>query len=135
MYGPPGPQARIRLLPGAGRLQWPGVATDALEVRTARLEGSYEQLDKRLGDLAADVQALRAEFRSEIQPVRTEVQNLRTEFRSEIREVRWEIQGVRAEIREVRAETGRLFYWLVGTFLTVVAGFAGSILTLPVRTR
>jgi len=32
----------------------------------ARLEGSYEQLGKRLGDLAADLQALRVEFRTEI---------------------------------------------------------------------
>jgi len=30
------------------------------------LEGSYEQLGKRLGDLAADLQALRVEFRTEI---------------------------------------------------------------------
>ena len=34
-----------------------------LEVRMTRLEGSYEQLVKRLGDLAAGLHALRAEFR------------------------------------------------------------------------
>lgn len=130
-----------------------GMATNALEVRMARLEGSYEQLDKRLGDLAADLQALRAEFRTEIQAVRAELQNLRAEFRSELQNlraefrsdihglrgeiqgVRAEVQGVRAEIQGLRAEMGRLFYWLLGTFLAVVAAFAGTIVTVLVRVR
>ncbi|MDR7400526.1 MAG: hypothetical protein QN144_14615 [Armatimonadota bacterium] len=86
----------------------------------ARLEGSYEQLDKRLGDLAADFHALRAEFRSELQ-------NLRAEFRSDI-------QRVRGEIQAVRAEMGRLFYWLMGTFLTVLVGIGGTIVTVLLRT-
>lgn len=112
-----------------------GTAADALEAHTARLEGSYEQLDKRLGDLAADVQALRTEFRTEIQVVRTEIQNLRAEVRSEIQGVRAEMQGVRAEIQGLRAEMGRLFYWLLGAFLSVLAGFAGTIITVLVRAR
>jgi len=93
------------------------MATDALEVRMARLEGSYEQLDKRLGDLAADLHALRAEFRSEMQAVRAE------------------IQGVRAEVQGVRAEMTRLFYWLMGTFLTTLVAIGGVIVTVLVRTR
>ncbi|MDR7606096.1 MAG: hypothetical protein QN116_02485, partial [Armatimonadota bacterium] len=105
-----------------------GMATDALEVRMARLEGSYEQLDKRLGDLGADLQALRAEFRTEIQAVRAELQNLRAEFRSDI-------QGVRGEMQAVRAEMGRLFYWLMGTFLTVLVGIGGTLVTVLLRTR
>ncbi len=122
------------------------MATDALEVRMARLEGSYEQLDKRLGDLSADPQALRAEFRTEIQAVRAELQNLRTEFRSELQNlraefrsdihgVRGEIQAVRGEIQAVRAEMGRLFYWLMGTFLTVLVGTGGTLVTVLLRTR
>ncbi|MDR7578927.1 MAG: hypothetical protein QN145_09140 [Armatimonadota bacterium] len=87
----------------------------------ARLEGSYEQLDKRLGDLGADLQALRAEFRTEIQAVRAELQNLRAEFRS--------------DLQAVRAEMGRLFYWLMGTFLTVLVGIGGTIVTVLLRTR
>jgi chromosome segregation ATPase len=101
----------------------------------ARLEGSYEQLDKRLGDLAADLHALRAEFRSEIQA-------LRAEFRSEIQGVRAEIQGVRsemdsvrAEIRGLRGEMARLFYWLMGTFLTTLVAIGGVMVTVLVRTR
>lgn len=122
------------------------MATDALEVRMARLEGSYEQLDKRLGDLSADLQALRAEFRTEMQAVRAELQNLRAEFRSELQNVRaefrsdiqgvrGEIQAVRGEIQAVRAEMGRLFYWLTATFLTVLVGIGGTVVTVLVRTR
>ena len=100
------------------------MAADALEVRMARLEGSYEQLDKRLGDLAADLHALRAEFRAEIQGLRNEIQ------------VVWnELQGVRNEIQTVRAEMGRLFYWLMGTFLTTLVAIGGVIVTVLVRTR
>ncbi len=108
------------------------MATEALEVRMARLEGSYEQLDKRLGDLAADLHALRAEFR-------TEMQAIREELRSEIRGLRGEIQGVREELRGeiqgVRGEMGRLFYWLMGTFLTTLVAIGGVIVTVLVRTR
>jgi hypothetical protein len=34
------------------------MALDALDVRMARLEGAYEQIDKRLGTLHGDVLAL-----------------------------------------------------------------------------
>jgi predicted nuclease with TOPRIM domain len=104
------------------------MATDALAVRMARLEGSYEQLDKRLGDLAGDVHALRAEFRGEMQA-------LRAEFRSEIQGVRSEIESVRAEMRGLRGEMSRLFYWLMGTFLTTLVAIGGVIVTVLVRTR
>ncbi len=100
------------------------MAADALEVRMARLEGSYEQLDKRLGDLAADLHALRAEFRTEIQSVRAEIQG-----------VRGEIQAVRGEIQALRAEMARLFYWLMGTFLTTLVAIGGVMVTVLVRTR
>lgn len=97
------------------------MATDALEVRMARLEGSYEQLDKRLGDLAADVHALRGEFRQELSQLRGEVASLRAEFRE--------------DMVRLRAEMGRLFYWLMGMFLTVLVGLGGVMVTVLVRTR
>ena len=50
------------------------MAADALEVRMARLEGAYEQIDKRLGsvegqirDLRAEMHALRTEIRGQFQ--------------------------------------------------------------------
>ena len=36
---------------------------DALDVRIAHLEGAYEQIDKRLGSLEAEVRGLRGEMR------------------------------------------------------------------------
>jgi uncharacterized coiled-coil DUF342 family protein len=116
----------------------------------ARLEGSYEQLGKRLGDLAADLHALRTEFRTEIQALRTEIQTLRTEIQGVRAEFQTGIQGVRAElqaeiqgvrtelqtgIQGVRAEMGRLFYWLMGTCLTTLVAIGGVIVTILVRTR
>ena len=38
------------------------MAADALEVRIARLEGAYEQIDKRLGSIENDIRDLRTEI-------------------------------------------------------------------------
>ena len=38
------------------------MAKDALEVRIARLEGAYEQIDKRLGSIESDIRDLRTEI-------------------------------------------------------------------------
>ncbi len=35
----------------------------------------------------------------------------------------------------MRAEMGRLFYWLVGSFLTVLVGIGGTLVTGLLRTR
>ena len=40
------------------------MAADALEVRIARLEGAYEQIDKRLGTIENDIRDLRTEIRT-----------------------------------------------------------------------
>jgi tetrahydromethanopterin S-methyltransferase subunit G len=37
------------------------MATDALAVRIAHLEGAYEQIDKRLGVIEGDIRGLRGE--------------------------------------------------------------------------
>lgn len=50
----------------------PGMAAEPLEVRMARLEGAYEQIDRRLAALEAAVQGLRAEIRQEMSDLRRE---------------------------------------------------------------
>jgi hypothetical protein len=45
------------------------MAVDALEVRIARLEGAYEQMDKRLATIEVDIR----ELRGDVQAVRTEL--------------------------------------------------------------
>lgn len=49
------------------------MAAEALEVRMARLEGGYEQIDKRLGSIDADLRDLRAEIRGELGGLRAEM--------------------------------------------------------------
>lgn len=49
------------------------MAAEALEVRMARLEGGYEQIDKRLGSIEADLRDLRAEIRGELGGLRAEM--------------------------------------------------------------
>lgn len=39
------------------------MAADTMDVRMARLEGSYEQIDRRLGVIEADIRDLRSDIR------------------------------------------------------------------------
>lgn len=50
---------------------------DSLDVRMARLEGSYEQIDKRLTNLEGDLTQGLAEVRDEIRALRSEMNQLR----------------------------------------------------------
>jgi len=59
------------------------MAAEPLEVRIAKLEGAYEQLDKRVDEVRVEVQTLRSEMRAEFNAVRTEFANLRGEMRQQ----------------------------------------------------
>lgn len=69
------------------------MAAEPIEIRMARLEGAYEQINQRLFELRGDVLA-----------VRSEMNGLRAELKSEISELRRQLNGQ--------------FYWL----LTFVLG-------------
>ncbi len=84
-----------------------------LEERVSRLEGAYEQVDRRLDDLNHNVASLRAEVNSLRDEVRTEVGSLRAE-------VRTEIGGLRAE---VNGRLNNLYVLIGGLWATMVAGF------------
>lgn len=75
----------------------------------SRLEGAYEQIDRRLGDLHADLDGLRAEFGG----LRAEFGGLRAEF-----------GGLRAEFGGLRHDMERRFLWftgvVVGTWITTI---------------
>jgi len=49
------------------------VAAEALDIRMARLEGAYEQIDRRLASIEADIRDLRGEIRGEIGGLRGEM--------------------------------------------------------------
>lgn len=74
---------------------------EAVEIRMAKLEGAYQQINERLGALeqrlTAEIAALRAEVRADIAALRSEI---------------------RGEIRDHRQQTTGQFYWL----LTLVLG-------------
>ncbi len=47
------------------------MAADTLEVRMARLEGAYEQIDRRLGSLEGQIRDLRVELHDDMHALRT----------------------------------------------------------------
>ena len=55
-----------------------------MEERVSRLEGAYEQVDRRLEELAASMQALRDEVKAEISDLRGEMSALRGEVNSRL---------------------------------------------------
>lgn len=80
------------------------MAAEALDIRMARLEGAYQQINERLG-------AIEQRLTSEISGFRSEVTALRNELKSDF-------GSVRSEISDLRKQTATQFYWL----LTVVLG-------------
>lgn len=76
------------------------MATDALDIRMARLEGAYQQINERLG-------AIEQRLTSEISGVRSEIVSLRSD-----------VGSVRIETAELRKQTLTQFYWL----LTLILG-------------
>jgi hypothetical protein len=76
------------------------MATDALDIRMARLEGAYEQINERLGTIE-----------STLASVRTEISSLRIEGKSDL-------ASVRAEIVDLRKQTTAQFYWLLTLVLS-----------------
>jgi len=107
------------------------MAIEALEVRMARLEGGYEQINERLGAieqrLTSEIGALRAEIaslRPDIASLRSDITSLRSEstsLRSEIA-TRADVASLRAEMRvgdsDLRKQMTAQFFWL----LTFVLG-------------
>lgn len=71
------------------------MATDAIEIRMARLEGAYEQINERLG-------ALEQRLSSEIATLRSEV--------------RADLAALRSEVLDHRRQTTGQFYWML-TFI------------------
>lgn len=76
------------------------MATDALEIRMARLEGADEQINERLGTIESSLVSIRAE-----------ISTLRTEGKSDL-------ASVRSEISDLRKQVTTQFYWLLTLVLS-----------------
>ena len=113
--------------------------TPVLE-RVSRLEGAYDQVNERLGDLTqamtnlynevhevetrlnakieAQGEALRAEFRAETQSLNAKIdaqgEALTAKIDAQGREFRAETQGIREEIGHLRGEMHRQAFFVVG---------------------
>jgi len=94
------------------------VRANAQEAAAARVLAGAA--DRDVGEMHADIRALRTELR-------TEIQDVRTELRTEIQDVRTEIQDVRTELRQFRQATAGSFNAMRSDFVDlrdhVDAGF------------
>lgn len=79
------------------------MATEALEIRMARLEGAYEQINERLGSVEREIGALRSEQKTELGSIRSEIGGLRSEIKS--------------ENSYIRRKMDTQFYWLLSLVL------------------
>src|SRR5579859_476437 len=102
------------------------MGADAWELRTARLEGAYEQVDRRLGAVEGRLATLEHKMDTGFAQVRAEIDGLRDALHAEIGGVRdtshSDIISVRgaleAAIAGVRVDMRRQFYWLLGVMLS-----------------
>ena len=127
-----------------------------VEERVTKLEGAYEQVDQRLGDLTVAVTGLRtstdAKFdalrtdmdarfdaqRAEISALRTDMdakfEALRTSMDAKFDAQRAEISAFRVEASAFRAEVNSRFNNIVFSVSTIGVAIAGAIVFLPLRT-
>lgn len=99
------------------------MAAEPTEIRMAKLEGAYEQINVRLGaleqHLVGEIASVRAEVRSGISSVRDEIGSGIGSVRGEIATLRSDMHSSQEELR--RQMTGQMagqFYWL----LTLILG-------------
>ncbi len=87
--------------------------TPSTEERLSRLEGAYEQVSERLGDLRSDVNTLREETRLGQDALREEIKSLREEMQRGQ-------ESLRADIRSFR---GNMLLLMGGVWTTMIGGF------------
>ena len=95
------------------------MAADAWELRTARLEDAYEQVDRRLGALEGRLATLEQKMDTGFAQIRVEISGARDASHAEINGLRdvlhAEISGVRDALH---ADMRKQFYWLLGVMLS-----------------
>ena len=91
---------------------------DAWELRTARLEGAYEQIDRRLGAVEGRLATLEQKMDTGFAHLRAEIRATHSELGGQIVGLRTEIVGLRSEML---SRMDRQFYWILGVLF--VSGF------------
>ena len=92
----------------------------------AKIEGAFEQIDKRLGRLEAEVHSLREGMASLRQELHNEVATVRGEIGSFREEVYREIGSLRADIKALYRMTLSV---LVPMWVTIIGAIIGIALT------
>ncbi len=104
------------------------MTTETTEHRVSRLEGAYDQMDKRLTEQRQNTDIQFGELKEEIRGLRTEMREdnhgLRTEMRENMQELRGEIHGLRTEVN-VRFD--RITNVMIGGIIAVVGAVTASI--------
>ena len=115
------------------------MTTETTEDRVSRLEGAYDQMDKRLteqrqntdiqfGELKEEIRGLRTEVREDIHGLRGEVRGLRSEMREEIHGLRTEMRQDNHSLRtEFNARLDRITNIMIGGIIAVVGAVTASI--------
>lgn len=108
----------------------------SLEERMARLEGSYEQIDRRLGTLEQDVRGLRSDLNNWIDRVdrrfgqiESQIDQVNSRIDTKIDQVNSRIDEVNNRIDRVESRIDRLFYWQLGLMGAIAASILTTILT------
>ena len=92
-----------------------------LEQRVSRLEGAYEQVSERLGDLSQAIAGLRADVHAEIGNLRTEMNQGLGSLRADVHA---EVGSLRTEMRTEMNSRFNVLLVLLGTsWATMVGGF------------
>ena len=98
--------------------------TPSTEERLSRLEGAYEQVSERLGDLSRGQDNLR----SDINALREEMQRGQDSLREEMRlgqeSLRAEMQRGQESLRaDIRSFRGNMLLLMGGAWATMIGGF------------
>ena len=101
------------------------MTTETTEQRVSRLEGAYDQLDKRISEH-------RQETENQFGELREEIRGLRTEVREDIQGLRGEILGIRGEMHDLRVEVNarfdRVTNIMIGGIIALVGAVTASII-------
>ncbi len=110
----------------------------AMEERVSKLEGAYEQVDRRLGRIGDEIRDLRSDMNSRIEGLRGEMNGRIDETNRAIEGLRTEmngqIEGLRGEMNRRMGSLETRLNAILISVIVVGGGVVGSLVTLILRT-
>ncbi len=104
------------------------------EERLSRVEGAYEQVDRRLGDIRGEMRGLRSDLNGRIDETNRAIEGLRTELGGRIDETNRAIGGLRTEIGNrmniMETRLTAIFIGMMAVGGGIFAALIGVIVTL-----